>query len=51
MLGCAGDGGAPRLAEIAAAAVLAGELSMGAAIATGEIVEAHETYGRNRPPE
>jgi hydroxymethylglutaryl-CoA reductase (NADPH) len=49
MLGCAGDGGAPKLAEIAAATVLAGELSMGAAIASGELVAAHETYGRNRP--
>lgn len=49
MLGCAGEGGAPKLAEIAAATVLAGELSMGAAIASGEFVDAHETYGRNRP--
>jgi len=49
MLGCFGPGGAPRLAEIAAATVLAGELSMGAAIASGEFVDAHETYGRNRP--
>jgi hydroxymethylglutaryl-CoA reductase (NADPH) len=52
MLGCAGDGaegGAAKLAEIAAATVLAGELSMGGAIASGEFVDAHETYGRNRP--
>jgi len=49
MLGCAGEGGAPRLAEIAAATLLAGELSMGAAIASGEFVAAHEAYGRNRP--
>jgi hydroxymethylglutaryl-CoA reductase (NADPH) len=49
MLGCVGEGSAPKLAEIAAAAVLAGELSMGAAIASGEFVAAHETYGRNRP--
>ena len=49
ILGCAGTGAAPRFAEIAAATVLAGELSMGAAIASGEIVEAHELYGRNRP--
>jgi hydroxymethylglutaryl-CoA reductase (NADPH) len=49
MLGCAGAGGAPKLAEIAAATVLAGELSMGAAIASGEFVGAHEEYGRNRP--
>ena len=49
MLGCAGDGKAPKLAEIAAATVLAGELSMAGAIASGEFVAAHETYGRNRP--
>jgi len=52
MLGCAADGGqggAPKLAEIAAATLLAGELSMGAAIASGELVAAHEAYGRNRP--
>ncbi|HEY3568885.1 MAG TPA: hydroxymethylglutaryl-CoA reductase, partial [Thermoanaerobaculia bacterium] len=51
MLGCAGAGHAPKLAEIAAATVLAGELSMGGAIASGEFVEAHEEYGRNRPGE
>ncbi|MEM6795378.1 MAG: hydroxymethylglutaryl-CoA reductase [Acidobacteriota bacterium] len=51
MLGCAGSGQAVKLAEIAAATLLAGELSMGAAIASGEFVEAHEAYGRNRPAE
>lgn len=51
MLGCAGPGGAPRFAEIVAATALAGELSMGAAIASGEMARAHETYGRNQPPE
>jgi hydroxymethylglutaryl-CoA reductase (NADPH) len=51
MLGCAGDGRAPKLAEIVAATLLAGELSMGAAIASGELAAAHEAYGRNRPPE
>ncbi len=49
MLGCAGAGGAPKLAEIAAATLLAGDLSMGAALASGEFVAAHEAYGRNRP--
>ena len=49
MLDCLGAGKARKLAEIVAAAVLAGELSMGAAIASGEFVAAHETYGRNRP--
>jgi hydroxymethylglutaryl-CoA reductase (NADPH) len=51
LLGCAGSGNASRFAEIAAATVLAGELSMTAAIATGEFVSAHEQYGRNRPAE
>lgn len=49
LLGCAGDGTAPKLAEIVAAALLGGELSMAAAIASGEFVQAHETYGRNPP--
>ena len=49
MLGCAGSGHAAKFAEIVAATLLAGELSMGAAIASGEFVQAHETYGRNRP--
>ncbi len=49
LLGCAGAGGALKLAEITAATLLAGELSMGAALASGEFVAAHETYGRNRP--
>lgn len=51
LLGCAGAGGAPKLAEIVAATVLAGEISMAAAIGTGEFVSAHEEYGRNRPQE
>jgi len=51
MLGCAGAGGACKLAEIFTAAVLAGELSMGGAIVSGEFVDAHESYGRNRPRE
>jgi hydroxymethylglutaryl-CoA reductase (NADPH) len=49
LLGCVGNGKAVKLAEIVAATLLAGELSMGAAIASGEFVAAHETYGRNRP--
>jgi hydroxymethylglutaryl-CoA reductase (NADPH) len=49
MLGCAGAGRAVKFAEVVAATLLAGELSMGAAIASGEFVAAHETYGRNRP--
>jgi hydroxymethylglutaryl-CoA reductase (NADPH) len=49
ILGCAGSGKAGKFAEIICATLLAGELSMGAAIASGEFVAAHETYGRNRP--
>jgi hydroxymethylglutaryl-CoA reductase (NADPH) len=49
MLGCAGSGGAAKFAEIVAAAILAGELSMGSAIASSEFVQAHETFGRNKP--
>jgi hydroxymethylglutaryl-CoA reductase (NADPH) len=49
LLGCYGAERARKLAEIAAATLLAGELSMGAAIASSEFVAAHETYGRNRP--
>lgn len=49
VLDCYGTGKARRLAEIVAATVLCGELSMGAAIASGEFSNAHELYGRNRP--
>lgn len=49
MLGCAGAGRAVRFAEIVAAALLGGELSMAAAIGSAEFVQAHESYGRNRP--
>ena len=49
VLGCAGSSQAGKFAEIICATLLAGELSMGAAIASDEFVAAHETYGRNRP--
>lgn len=49
MLGCYGTGNACKFAEIVAAALLGGEISMGAAIASREFVAAHERYGRNRP--
>ncbi len=48
MLGCAGPGRAARFAEICAATVLAGEVSLASAILAGEWVAAHEQYGRNR---
>jgi hydroxymethylglutaryl-CoA reductase (NADPH) len=49
IMGCNGASKAKKFAEIVAAAVLGGEISMGAAITSGEFVAAHEHYGRNRP--
>ena len=49
MVGCYGSGQSRKLAEIVAAALLGGEISMGAAITSGEFAAAHERYGRNRP--
>jgi hydroxymethylglutaryl-CoA reductase (NADPH) len=49
LLGCAGAGKANVFAEILAATVLAGDLSLMAAFATHEFVAAHEKLGRNRP--
>ena len=48
MLGCTGPGTARRLAEIVAATVLAGELSLASAISSLDWVSSHEQYGRNR---
>jgi hydroxymethylglutaryl-CoA reductase (NADPH) len=47
-LGCFGKGKVHRLAEIIAGAVLAGELSLAAAISSSDWVSSHEKYGRNR---
>ena len=49
LLGCYGAGKVRKLAEIAAATVLCGELSLGWAILTEEWVTAHDRLGRNRP--
>lgn len=49
LLDCAGDGKARKFAEIVAAALLAGEVSMAAAITAGELGAAHDALGRNRP--
>ena len=49
VLGCLGTGKARKLAEIAAATALAGELSFAGALCSGEFVQAHESLGRNRP--
>jgi hydroxymethylglutaryl-CoA reductase (NADPH) len=49
VLGCYGTGKVEKLAEIVAATVLCGELSLGSAIVAEEWVDAHDLYGRNRP--
>jgi hydroxymethylglutaryl-CoA reductase (NADPH) len=48
MLDCDGPGNVNKLAEIAAATVLAGEISLGAAISASDWVTSHESLGRNR---
>jgi hydroxymethylglutaryl-CoA reductase (NADPH) len=48
VLGCYGKDKVRKLAEIVAATVLCGELSLGSAIVAEEWVEAHDVYGRNR---
>ncbi len=47
LLGCTGEDSAPRFAEIAASLVLAGELSLSAAISSGHFSSAHATLGRS----
>jgi len=49
LLGCYGTGKVRKFAEIVAATVLCGELSLGSAIVAEEWVTAHDLYGRNRP--
>jgi hydroxymethylglutaryl-CoA reductase (NADPH) len=49
MLGCYGQGKADRLAEIVAAVVLAGDVSLGSAVLAGDWVSSHDRLGRNRP--
>ena len=48
ILGCQGRGKVNKLAEIVAGVVLAGEISLAAAISSLEWVSSHEKYGRNR---
>lgn len=48
LLGCWGKGKVNRLAEIIAGVVLAGEISLAAAISSSDWVSSHEKYGRNR---
>ncbi len=48
LLDCYGKGKVRKFAEIVAATVLCGELSLGSAIVAEEWVDAHDLYGRNR---
>ncbi len=48
LMDCYGRGRVNKLAEIVAGVVLAGELSLGSAIASSDWVSSHERYGRNR---
>lgn len=48
MLGCVGDGTAPKLAEICAATVLAGEISIIGSMSAGDFTQAHANYGRKK---
>ncbi|MGA2939038.1 MAG: hydroxymethylglutaryl-CoA reductase [Syntrophobacteraceae bacterium] len=49
IMGCYGKDKSNKLAEIVAAAILAGDISLTSAVAAGEWVSSHEQYGRNRP--
>jgi hydroxymethylglutaryl-CoA reductase (NADPH) len=49
LMGCSGEGKVRKLAEIVAGTVLAGELSLAAAISSLDWVSAHDRYGRNDP--
>ncbi|MBM3244330.1 MAG: 3-hydroxy-3-methylglutaryl-CoA reductase [Candidatus Omnitrophica bacterium] len=46
MLGCKGEGTSRKFAEICAATVLAGEISIMGALAAGQFAQAHLMYGR-----
>ena len=48
LLGCAGPGRVLAFAEICAAVVLAGEVSLASAVLAGDWVTSHEALGRNR---
>jgi hydroxymethylglutaryl-CoA reductase (NADPH) len=49
LLGCYGKDRVRKFAEIVAATVLCGEISLGSAIVAEEWVQAHDLLGRNRP--
>jgi len=46
MLGCAGEGGAHKLAELCAAVALCGEIALIGALAGGSFAAAHAAHGR-----
>jgi hydroxymethylglutaryl-CoA reductase (NADPH) len=48
LLGCYGTGKADKFAEIVAAVVLAGDVSLTSAVLAGDWVTSHEALGRNR---
>ncbi len=48
ILGCYGSGKVRKFAEIVAATVVAGEISLASAVMAGEWVSSHDKYGRNR---
>lgn len=49
LLDCYGAGKSNKFAEICAATVLAGEISLSSAIVRGDWVSSHDRLGRNRP--
>lgn len=49
LLGCYGKAGVRKFAEIVAATVLCGEVSLGTAVIAEEWVDSHDRLGRNRP--
>lgn len=48
LLGCSGPGSARKLAEICGATALAGELSIAAALSSGEFSKAHKIFRRKK---
>ncbi len=48
LLGCSGTGKAKKFAEICAATLLGGEVSIIGALASGDFAEAHKIYGRKK---
>jgi len=49
IMGCEGPGKVMKFAEIVAGTVLAGEISLGAAISSLDWVSSHDQLGRNDP--